>query len=45
VLATALDAVRLGYDTTVLVDMVAGVHPDTTASALDRLRIAGVRLS
>jgi nicotinamidase/pyrazinamidase len=45
VLATALDAVRLGYDTTVLVDMVAGVHPDTTAAALDRLRLAGVRLS
>jgi nicotinamidase/pyrazinamidase len=40
--ATALDAVRAGFATTVLVELTAGVAPDTTASALDELRAAGV---
>ncbi|MFM2077697.1 MAG: hypothetical protein RJA49_1587 [Actinomycetota bacterium] len=44
VLATALDAVRLGYDTTVRLDLVAGVAPTTTEAALRRMREAGVRL-
>jgi nicotinamidase/pyrazinamidase len=44
VLATALDAVRLGYDTTVRLDLVAGVAPATTAVALGRMREVGIRL-
>lgn len=43
--ATALDAVREGFTTTVLVDLTAGVAPDTTAAALAELRAAGVTLS
>jgi nicotinamidase/pyrazinamidase len=42
--ATALDAAREGFDTTVLLDLTAGVAPETTARALDELRAAGVRL-
>jgi nicotinamidase/pyrazinamidase len=44
VLATALDAVRLGYDTSVRLDLVAGVDPDTTAAALNQMREVGVHL-
>ena len=44
VLATALDAVRLGYDTTVRLDLVAGVAATTTATALQRMTDEGVRL-
>jgi nicotinamidase/pyrazinamidase len=42
--ATALDAVREGFVTTVLLDLTAGVLPDTTAAALAELRNAGVAL-
>ncbi|MEV4535807.1 isochorismatase family protein [Asanoa sp. NPDC049518] len=42
--ATSLDAVRLGFKTTVLLDLTAGVLPDTTEAALERLREAGVTL-
>jgi len=42
--ATALDAAREGYTTTVLLDLTAGVAADTTAAALEQLRRAGVRL-
>ncbi|WP_446224670.1 isochorismatase family protein [Nocardia sp. IBHARD005] len=42
--ATALDAAEAGFDTTVLLDLTAGVAPDTTESALATLRDAGVRL-
>ncbi|GAA3450366.1 nicotinamidase [Dactylosporangium matsuzakiense] len=42
--ATALDAVREGFVTTVLLDLTAGVAPATTASALVELREAGVTL-
>lgn len=42
--ATALDAARNGFATTVRLDLVAGVAPDTTAAALDELRDAGVTL-
>jgi nicotinamidase/pyrazinamidase len=45
VLATALDAVRLGYATTVRLDLVAGVAPDTTRVALQRMEDAGVVLT
>jgi nicotinamidase/pyrazinamidase len=44
VLATALDAVRAGYETTVLLDLTAGVLPQTTESALRDMQAAGVTL-
>ncbi|WP_040687184.1 MULTISPECIES: nicotinamidase [Nocardia] len=40
--ATALDARIEGFDTRVLLDFTAGVAPDTTTAALDRMRAAGV---
>ncbi|AXH94843.1 isochorismatase family protein [Ornithinimicrobium avium] len=43
--ATALDAVRKGFGTTVLLDLVAGVAPDTAQAALEELRAAGVTLA
>ena len=45
--ATALDAVRLGYDTTLLTDAVAAVDlaPGDGARALDEMAAAGVALS
>ncbi|MFD4292493.1 isochorismatase family protein [Rhodococcus sp. NPDC058505] len=42
--ATALDAVREGFDTRVLLDYTAGVAPDTTRTALDAMQTAGVTL-
>ncbi|HJU98324.1 MAG TPA: isochorismatase family protein [Jiangellaceae bacterium] len=42
--ATALDAAREGFDTTVLLGMTAGVALDTTERALVEMRSAGVRL-
>ena len=43
--ATALDAVREGFRTTVLLDLTAGVAEDTTDRAIEELREAGVELS
>ena len=43
--ATALDAARAGFDTTVLLDLTAGVARDTTEVALDTMRTAGVLLT
>ncbi|MET7637696.1 isochorismatase family protein [Streptomyces sp. NPDC005438] len=43
--ATALDAAREGFDTQVLLDLTAGVSPETVAKALDQLQEAGVRVS
>ncbi len=40
--ATALDAVAAGFSTRVLIDLCAGVAPETSAAALDELRAAGV---
>jgi nicotinamidase/pyrazinamidase len=40
--ATALDAARHGFVTTVLLEHCAGVAPETTARALDEMRAAGV---
>lgn len=40
--ATALDAVRLGFATTVLTDMVAAVADDTGAAAVAAMTAAGV---
>jgi nicotinamidase/pyrazinamidase len=45
VAATALDAARLGFATTVRLDLTAGVAPGTTAAAVDRLRTAGITLT
>jgi nicotinamidase/pyrazinamidase len=42
--ATAVDAARLGFATTVRLDLTAGVAADTVAPALDQLRDAGVLL-
>ncbi|MFE3824165.1 isochorismatase family protein [Streptomyces sp. NPDC059092] len=42
--ATALDAVRAGFVTHVLLDLTAGVAPATTERALEELRDAGVVL-
>jgi len=42
--ATALDAVREGFTTTLLLDLCAGVAPDTTAAALTEMTSAGVTL-
>ena len=42
--ATALDAAAEGFAARVLLDHCAGVAPDTTATALDELRDAGVEL-
>lgn len=44
VLATALDAVAAGFDTTVLLDLTAAVAPHRLDATLDRLRAAGVTL-
>ncbi|WP_335977763.1 isochorismatase family protein [Streptomyces sp. CA2R106] len=42
--ATALDAAREGFTTRVLLDLTAGVAPETTRQALVQLRAAGVEL-
>ncbi|MFF7993775.1 isochorismatase family protein [Kitasatospora xanthocidica] len=42
--ATALDAARAGFATRVLLDLTAGVAPETTTAALEELRAAGVEL-
>jgi nicotinamidase/pyrazinamidase len=42
--ATALDAVQEGFETRVLLDLCAGVAPETTAAALDDMSTAGVTL-
>jgi len=43
--ATALDAATEGFATSVLLDLTAGVAPDTTERALAQLREAGVTLA
>jgi nicotinamidase/pyrazinamidase len=43
--ATALDAAREGFRTQVLLDLTAGVAPETTERALEELRAAGVELA
>jgi nicotinamidase/pyrazinamidase len=42
--ATALDAATAGFTTRVLLDLCAGVAPETTTAAVDEMRNAGVRL-
>jgi nicotinamidase/pyrazinamidase len=43
--ATALDAARAGFVTTVLLDLTAGISQSTVDKALTELRAAGVRLA
>jgi nicotinamidase/pyrazinamidase len=43
--ATALDAARAGFDTRLLVDLCAGVAPETTGVAIAEMQSAGVRLA
>jgi nicotinamidase/pyrazinamidase len=43
--ATALDAVRAGFATTVLLDLTAGVLPETTARARAEMADAGIALT
>jgi len=43
--ATALDAARAGFATTVLTDLTAGVAPDSTAVTLTELRNAGITVT
>ncbi|WP_367042352.1 isochorismatase family protein [Streptomyces sp. Je 1-332] len=43
--ATALDAAREGFGTTVLLDLTAGVSRESTERALEELRAAGVELT
>jgi nicotinamidase/pyrazinamidase len=45
VLATALDAQRLGFQTRVLLDLTAGVAAQSTASAVQRMRSEGIGLT
>jgi nicotinamidase/pyrazinamidase len=45
VYATATDAAKAGYATTVLLNLTAGVDPETTAAAMEKLRAAGVTLA
>jgi nicotinamidase/pyrazinamidase len=40
--ATALDARRLGYDVEVMLDLCAGVAPDTTRAAISEMTGAGI---
>jgi nicotinamidase/pyrazinamidase len=42
--ATALDAASEGFETTVLLDLTAGVAAESTAAALAAMREAGVRV-
>ena len=42
--ATALDAVREGFATRVIVDLTAGVARESSAAALEDMRAAGVQL-
>jgi nicotinamidase/pyrazinamidase len=43
--ATATDSATAGFDTRVLLNLTAGVAPDTVESALDEMRTAGVKLT
>jgi nicotinamidase/pyrazinamidase len=42
--ATALDAAAAGFTTTVLLDLCAGVAPETTRRALEEMQAAGVEV-
>jgi nicotinamidase/pyrazinamidase len=42
---SALDAAAAGFHTRVLLDLTAGVAPETTAAAIEELRAAGVEVT
>ena len=42
VMATATDAVAAGFTTRVLLDLTAGVAPESSAKAVEDMRAAGV---
>jgi nicotinamidase/pyrazinamidase len=42
--ATAADAIRHGFTTRVLLDLTAGVAPESTASAVEQMRAEGVEI-
>jgi nicotinamidase/pyrazinamidase len=44
VYATSADAAKAGFATTALLNLTAGVDPQTTAAAIDQLRSGGVEL-
>jgi nicotinamidase/pyrazinamidase len=43
--ATAADAAKAGFATRVLLDLTAGVAPESTAKAIEDLRAAGVEIA
>ncbi|HEX9834727.1 MAG TPA: isochorismatase family protein, partial [Mycobacterium sp.] len=43
--ATATDAVEAGFETRVLLDLTAGVAPESTAKAVEGMRAAGVEVA
>jgi len=43
--ATALDAVKAGYKVTVIEGLSRGVAPDTTAKALEEMKLAGIKIT
>ncbi|WP_168581879.1 isochorismatase family protein [Gephyromycinifex aptenodytis] len=43
--ATALDAAKEGFETRVLLDLTAGVAPESTTQALSRMRENGIELA
>ena len=45
VYATAADAAKAGFGTTVLLNLTVGVDPHSTAASIDKLRAAGVTLT
>jgi nicotinamidase/pyrazinamidase len=45
VVATAADATNAGFATRVLLDLTAGVAPETTAKAVEDMRAAGVEVA
>jgi len=45
VAATALDAVKEGFRARVLIDLAAGVHPDSTQMQTEKMKQAGVEIA
>ena len=45
VAATALDAVKAGFRARVLIDLSAGVHPDSTQVQIEKMKKAGVGIA
>ena len=43
--ATATDAAQAGFATRVLLDLTAGVAPESSAKAVDDMRAAGVEVT